>query len=58
MIFQSPSHQQEALKRRLEQTVVPEFPRHRLRMLTILAEGNFGKVCVFAVNFITNSLSQ
>ncbi|CAB3360448.1 Hypothetical predicted protein [Cloeon dipterum] len=42
----SPSHQQEVLKRRLEQTVVPEFPRHRLRMLTILAEGNFGKLYV------------
>ncbi|KAF4518482.1 hypothetical protein B566_EDAN006487 [Ephemera danica] len=42
----SPSHHQEALKRRLEQTVVPEFPRHRLRMLTNLAEGAFGKLYV------------
>ncbi|KAJ9574257.1 hypothetical protein L9F63_026097, partial [Diploptera punctata] len=40
----SPSQQEvlSALKRRLEQTAVPEFPRHRLRMLSKLAEGAFG----------------
>ncbi|XP_024085741.1 discoidin domain-containing receptor 2-like, partial [Cimex lectularius] len=35
-----------ALKRRLEQTTVPEFPRHRLRMITQLGEGAFGTVYV------------
>lgn len=35
---------QTALKRRLEQTPVPEFPRHRLRMLSKLSEGNYGAV--------------
>ncbi|KYM82259.1 Discoidin domain-containing receptor 2, partial [Atta colombica] len=35
-----------ALKRRLEQTSVPLFPRHRLRMLSKLAEGAFGTVYV------------
>ncbi|GLH05407.1 Tyrosine-protein kinase transmembrane receptor Ror [Gryllus bimaculatus] len=35
-----------ALKRRLEQTAVPQFPRHRLRMLSKLAEGAFGSVYV------------
>lgn len=35
-----------ALKRRLEQTSVPEFPRHRLRMITQLGEGAFGTVYV------------
>lgn len=34
----------EALKKRLEQTSVPEFPRHRLRMLSKLSEGAFGTV--------------
>jgi discoidin domain receptor family protein 2 len=45
-LFQSPSQQEvlSALKRRLEQTAVPEFPRHRLRMLSKLAEGAFGTV--------------
>ncbi|PSN56036.1 hypothetical protein C0J52_21354 [Blattella germanica] len=44
----SPSQQEvlSALKRRLEQTAVPEFPRHRLRMLSKLAEGAFGTVYV------------
>ncbi|XP_071444352.1 discoidin domain-containing receptor 2-like [Hetaerina americana] len=44
----SPSQQEvlSALKRRLEQTAVPEFPRHRLRMLTKLADGSFGTVYV------------
>ncbi|KAL0280488.1 UNVERIFIED_CONTAM: hypothetical protein PYX00_001761 [Menopon gallinae] len=42
----SPSQQEvlTALKRRLEQTAVPEFPRHRLRMLSKLSEGAFGTV--------------
>ncbi|XP_073975567.1 discoidin domain-containing receptor 2-like isoform X2 [Rhodnius prolixus] len=35
-----------ALKRRLEQTAVTEFPRHRLRMITQLGEGAFGTVYV------------
>lgn len=35
---------QTALKRRLEKTPVPEFPRHRLRMLSKLSEGNYGAV--------------
>lgn len=33
-----------ALKKRLEETTVPEFPRHRLRMLSKLSEGAFGTV--------------
>ena len=44
---QSPAHHQQdvlrSLKRRL-QTAVPEFPRHRLRMLARLGEGAFGTV--------------
>lgn len=35
-----------ALKKRLEQTAVPEFPRHRLRMLSRLGEGAFGTVYI------------
>uniref|UniRef100_A0ABD2WI91 Protein kinase domain-containing protein n=1 Tax=Trichogramma kaykai TaxID=54128 RepID=A0ABD2WI91_9HYME len=35
-----------ALKKRLEQTSVPVFPRHRLRMLSKLAEGAFGSVYI------------
>ncbi|XP_065221336.1 discoidin domain-containing receptor 2 isoform X2 [Planococcus citri] len=35
-----------ALKRRLEHTTVPEFPRHRLRMLSRLGEGAFGRVYI------------
>ncbi|KAG7197509.1 hypothetical protein KM043_007188 [Ampulex compressa] len=44
----SPTQQEvlSALKRRLEQTSVPVFPRHRLRMLSKLAEGAFGTVYV------------
>nr|CAD7198759.1 unnamed protein product [Timema douglasi] len=44
----SPSQQEvlNALKRRLEQTAVPEFPSHRLRMVSKLAEGAFGTVYV------------
>ncbi|VVC28570.1 Hypothetical protein CINCED_3A015179 [Cinara cedri] len=37
---------QTALKRRLEKTPVPEFPRHRLRMLSKLSEGNYGAIYV------------
>ncbi|KAJ8953791.1 hypothetical protein NQ317_010766 [Molorchus minor] len=42
--FQSPTQQEAltALKRRLEETTVQEFPRHRLRMLSKLSEGAFG----------------
>ncbi|XP_018915516.2 LOW QUALITY PROTEIN: discoidin domain-containing receptor 2 [Bemisia tabaci] len=44
----SPSQQEvlSALKRRLEQTVVPDFPRHRLRMLSKIGEGAFGTIYV------------
>lgn len=44
----SPTQQEvlTALKKRLEQTTVPEFPRHRLRMLSKLGEGAFGTVYV------------
>lgn len=44
--FQSPSQQEVIidLKRRLETTNVIEFPRHRLRMISKLAEGAFGTV--------------
>ncbi|XP_015126080.1 epithelial discoidin domain-containing receptor 1 isoform X2 [Diachasma alloeum] len=35
-----------ALKRRLEQSTVPLFSRHRLRMLSKLAEGAFGTIYV------------
>ncbi|XP_035721967.1 discoidin domain-containing receptor 2-like isoform X3 [Vespa mandarinia] len=47
-VLQSPTQQEvlSALKRRLEQTSVPLFPRHRLRMLSKLAEGAFGTVYV------------
>lgn len=46
LVFQSPTQQEvlSALKKRLEQTSVPLFPRHRLRMLSKLAEGAFGSV--------------
>lgn len=45
-LFQSLNQQEilNALKKRLEQTAVPEFPRHRLRMLSRLGEGAFGTV--------------
>lgn len=44
----SPTQQEalNALKRRLEETVIPEFPRHRLRMLSKLSEGAFGTVYI------------
>ncbi|XP_014208586.1 discoidin domain-containing receptor 2-like [Copidosoma floridanum] len=44
----SPTQQEvlSALKKRLEQTNVPLFPRHRLRMLSKLAEGAFGSVYI------------
>ncbi|KAG7313144.1 hypothetical protein JYU34_000233 [Plutella xylostella] len=44
----SPSQQEviTELKRRLETTSVIEFPRHRLRMISKLAEGAFGTVYV------------
>ncbi|XP_011501305.1 PREDICTED: discoidin domain-containing receptor 2-like [Ceratosolen solmsi marchali] len=44
----SPTQQEvlSALKKRLEQTSVPLFPRHRLRMLSKLAEGAFGSVYI------------
>lgn len=44
----SPSQQEVFLdlKRRLETINVPEFPRHRLRMISKLAEGAFGTVYV------------
>ncbi|KAK1116680.1 hypothetical protein K0M31_018175 [Melipona bicolor] len=45
-LTRSPTQQEvlSALKKRLEQTSVPLFPRHRLRMLSKLAEGAFGTV--------------
>jgi hypothetical protein len=54
LVFQSPSQQEvlSALKRRLEQTAVPEFPRHRLRMLSKLAEGAFGTVSYTSWSFL------
>ncbi|XP_054275572.1 discoidin domain-containing receptor 2-like isoform X2 [Macrosteles quadrilineatus] len=62
---QSPSQQEvlTALKRRLENTSVPEFPRHRLRMLSKLGEGAFGTVYVAEADGIleygtTTSLSK
>lgn len=50
-LFQSPTQQEvlSALKKRLEQTNVPLFPRHRLRMLSKLAEGAFGSVSFLCV---------
>ncbi|KAK6628856.1 hypothetical protein RUM43_002672 [Polyplax serrata] len=44
----SPSQQEvlAALRRRLEHTAVPEFPRHRLRMLSKLSDGAFGTVYI------------
>lgn len=44
----SPTTQHEALlalKKRLEEQTLTEFPRHRLRMLSKLSEGAFGTVC-------------
>ncbi|XP_022905672.1 discoidin domain-containing receptor 2-like [Onthophagus taurus] len=35
-----------ALKKRLEESTLPEFPRHRLRMLSKLSEGAFGTVYI------------
>lgn len=47
-MFQSPTQQEvlSALKKRLEQTSVPLFPRHRLRMLSKIADGAFGSVWI------------
>nr|CAI5831270.1 unnamed protein product [Callosobruchus analis] len=44
----SPTKQEalSALRRRLEQTTIAEFPRHRLRMLSKLSEGAFGTVYI------------
>lgn len=42
-----------ALKKRLEETTVPEFPRHRLRMLSKLSEGAFGTVYIAEADGIT-----
>jgi hypothetical protein len=44
--FQSPTQQEAltALKKRLDDTQLMEFPRHRLRMLSKLSEGAFGTV--------------
>lgn len=44
--FQSPTQQDAlaVLRKRLEETSIPEFPRHRLRMLSKLSEGAFGTV--------------
>lgn len=46
VLFQSPTQQEAlaALKKRLEETTLQEFPRHRLRMLSKLSEGTFGTV--------------
>ncbi|KAI4471024.1 tyrosine-protein kinase receptor [Holotrichia oblita] len=35
-----------ALRKRLEDSTLPEFPRHRLRMLSKLSEGAFGTVYI------------
>lgn len=45
-IFQSQTQQEvlNALKRRLDEIIVPEFPRHRLRMLSKLGEGAYRMV--------------
>ncbi|KAL3275329.1 hypothetical protein HHI36_020096 [Cryptolaemus montrouzieri] len=45
---QSPTQQEalNALKRRLEETALTEFPRHRLRMISKLSEGAFGTVYI------------
>lgn len=42
-----------ALKKRLEQSTVPLFPRHRLRMLSKLAEGAFGTVLIYFYIYIS-----
>ncbi|XP_066250296.1 discoidin domain-containing receptor 2-like [Euwallacea similis] len=49
--------QQEALailKKRLEQTTMKEFPRHRLRMLSKLSEGAFGTVYIAEADGISD----
>lgn len=54
--LQSPTQQDvlNALKKRLEETTVPEFPRHRLRMLSKLSEGAFGTVSELVYILIFN----
>lgn len=54
--LQSPTQQDvlNALKKRLEETTVPEFPRHRLRMLSKLSEGAFGTVSKLVYILISN----
>ncbi|CAG9771112.1 unnamed protein product [Ceutorhynchus assimilis] len=50
--------QQEALailKKRLEETTIKEFPRHRLRMLSKLSEGAFGTVYIAETDGITDT---
>lgn len=59
--FLQSSHKQEsqtALKRRLEQTPVPEFPRHRLRMLSKLSEGNYGAVSDVSLHLPIDTTQQ
>ncbi|XP_060535114.1 discoidin domain-containing receptor 2-like isoform X2 [Cylas formicarius] len=42
------------LKKRLEETTIPEFPRHRLRMLSKLSEGAFGTVYIAEANCLAD----
>ncbi|KAJ8935350.1 hypothetical protein NQ314_012879 [Rhamnusium bicolor] len=51
----SPTQQEAltALKKRLEETTILEFPRHRLRMLSKLSEGAFGTVYIAEADGIT-----
>ncbi|KAL1517288.1 hypothetical protein ABEB36_001070 [Hypothenemus hampei] len=49
--------QQEALavlQKRLEETTIQEFPRHRLRMLSKLSEGTFGTVYIAETDGISD----
>lgn len=52
--LQSPTQQEAltALKKRLEETTILEFPRHRLRMLSKLSEGAFGTVSYMLPNLL------
>ncbi|XP_018324975.1 epithelial discoidin domain-containing receptor 1 [Agrilus planipennis] len=42
-----------ALRKRLEETTIAEFPRHRLRMLSKLSEGAFGTVYIAEADSIS-----
>ncbi|XP_017770325.1 PREDICTED: epithelial discoidin domain-containing receptor 1-like [Nicrophorus vespilloides] len=56
----SPTEQEaiNALRKRFEEVVLPEFPRHRLRMLSKLSEGAFGTVYIAQADGIVDHSSN